>query len=427
MRLVSRKYPARAMFQDLLDRERLTLVASALLPILLVLVALAGVLWGSGHELEGVELPGRERTDTAGDQRGLAGELRGADGVAWGSLVLLCMLLAVGLLPLITSGLAWRMRGLAEGTLWRLRDRYGLELLGLWPHLVQVLPNESLALMRRRGRHVATRWGTCAGHLLTTMLGVLVLVLVVPTPGLLLGVVICVSSLLAAWSYSGLPGATAGYFEAVESAVDLHRFAVLRALHLPLPDNREDERAETWKWTAEGDRAPDPALPYILYDRPTEAGLPPQVAKALTEAFAEPPVVNYVGEVTAWIADDEDPQTPVAADDGCFVLEPAADYRLVIGIGRPVPSSGPRQSIDISDGITAAEAPFQISLDSGGVRLPPTTHELVVPTDGSFKTLDTRFMAPDRGDHRLFVYVLQRNQLLEVLELRATVVTRTTA
>jgi hypothetical protein len=115
--------------------------------------------------------------------------------------------------------------------------RYGLDAVTIWPRLYPLLPDSVKALLddHRNQLDVAARF--CVVLVIATGIGIGFLApygwwLLVPAVALLL-----------AWlSYRGAVASAVGYGEAIETAFDLHRFDLLRALHLPLPETRAAER-----------------------------------------------------------------------------------------------------------------------------------------------------------------------------------------
>ncbi len=115
---------------------------------------------------------------------------------------------------------------------------YGFDGIVAWPRLYPLLAEPVRAVVddRRDSLDVAARFSV-------TMLAAAVLsVPVLAGTGwwLLLALVPLAMSRIA---YRGAVAAAVGYGESVRVAFDLHRFDLLRALHLPLPATHEIERA----------------------------------------------------------------------------------------------------------------------------------------------------------------------------------------
>lgn len=116
--------------------------------------------------------------------------------------------------------------------------RYGLDAVVIWPRLYPLLGEKLAATLadRRDQFDVAARF--CVVFFLAAVAAGAVLSrhgarLFVPG-----------AALVMAWlSYRSALAAAVAYGETIESAFDLHRFDLLKALHLPLPCDRETERA----------------------------------------------------------------------------------------------------------------------------------------------------------------------------------------
>lgn len=116
---------------------------------------------------------------------------------------------------------------------------YGWDAVVAWPRLYPVLGERVRALVddRRDTLDGAARLCATAGVVAPIAAGLLV------RSGwwLLLALVPVIVSVL---SYVGAVQAAMAYGEAVQTAFDLHRFDLLRALHLPLPVDRAQERVQ---------------------------------------------------------------------------------------------------------------------------------------------------------------------------------------
>jgi len=121
---------------------------------------------------------------------------------------------------------------------YRAGNRYGFDTVAMWPRLYPLLPAGVTAGLNdfRDQLDLAARF--CAMFLLATLVSIAFLA----AHGWWL--MVAVGTLLLAWmSYRGALAAASGYGQAVESAFDLHRFDLVRALHLPVPGDLASERA----------------------------------------------------------------------------------------------------------------------------------------------------------------------------------------
>ena len=114
---------------------------------------------------------------------------------------------------------------------------YGLDAVVAWPRLYPLLADRTRAVVDDRRNALDTAVRTTATGAVTALAAALLLL----WSGwwLCLALVPLVLSVIA---YSGAVQAALGYAEAVHTAIDLHRFTLLTALHLPLPDDRAAEQ-----------------------------------------------------------------------------------------------------------------------------------------------------------------------------------------
>lgn len=120
----------------------------------------------------------------------------------------------------------------------RAGEPYGLDAVVAWPRLYPLLSEPVRALVdgQRDALDVNARFSAVFAAAAAIAAALLAThgwwLLVVP------------ACLLLAWlAYRSAVAAAIGYGESVRAAVDLHRFALLEALHLPLPATLEEERA----------------------------------------------------------------------------------------------------------------------------------------------------------------------------------------
>ncbi|MDX8142308.1 hypothetical protein SK854_09305 [Lentzea sp. BCCO 10_0061] len=122
---------------------------------------------------------------------------------------------------------------------------YGLDAVVVWPRLYPVLGEQVRAVVadRRDSMDLAARLSVTLG--LTAVVSAALL----HRAGwwLLVALGLLVAARLA---YRGCVQAALAYGEAVETAFDLHRFDLYRALHLPLPDDVEAEKQDNRRLSA---------------------------------------------------------------------------------------------------------------------------------------------------------------------------------
>jgi hypothetical protein len=126
----------------------------------------------------------------------------------------------------------------------RAGSRYGLEATIAWPRLYPLLGDKLTGVLDdlRDQLDLAARF--CVAFGLATVLSASCLAghgwWLAVAGGTLLGAMLC---------YRAAVSAAAAYGEAIESAFDLHRFDLLKALHLPLPANLAEERTANQRLT----------------------------------------------------------------------------------------------------------------------------------------------------------------------------------
>ena len=120
----------------------------------------------------------------------------------------------------------------------RAGESYGLDAVVAWPRLYPLLRDPVRALVddQRDALDLAARFCAVFGAAAVLSLALLA------THGWWL--LVPAACLLLAWlSYRGAVAAAVAYGEGIHAGIDLHRFDLLAALHLPLPSTLEQERA----------------------------------------------------------------------------------------------------------------------------------------------------------------------------------------
>jgi hypothetical protein len=119
----------------------------------------------------------------------------------------------------------------------RAGDAYGYDAVVAWPRLYPLLPEQTRSIVDDRRNTLDTAARLCVTMAATAAAATALLA----ASGwwLLLAAI----PLLVSWTaYHGAVQAGVAYGEAVETAFDLHRFALTTALHLPLPADDTAER-----------------------------------------------------------------------------------------------------------------------------------------------------------------------------------------
>lgn len=119
----------------------------------------------------------------------------------------------------------------------RAGKRYGLDAVLIWSRLYLLLPENLKSILADQRNQIDLAVRFCFVFLLTTVISTIFLFkhcwwLFVPA-----------STLLLAWlSYRSAIAAALAYGEGIQAAFDLHRFDLLKALHLPLPSDIVSEK-----------------------------------------------------------------------------------------------------------------------------------------------------------------------------------------
>jgi hypothetical protein len=115
--------------------------------------------------------------------------------------------------------------------------KYGLDAVVLWPRLYPLLPGGIRATVNDGRDQLDLAGSFCVASAIAAVVSFGLLV----THGV--WVLVAVAAVLVSYvSYRGAVAAAVGYGESFEAAFDLHRFDLLHALHLPLPETRSSER-----------------------------------------------------------------------------------------------------------------------------------------------------------------------------------------
>lgn len=134
---------------------------------------------------------------------------------------------------LMPTGLGNTLRAAED----RPAETYGIDTVAAWPELYAVLPERTASLVDDARDQLDT---TCRMTAAFAMMGVLSAVILPFSRWTFLALAFLLASAL---TYRSAISAAESYGRLVNAAVNLHRFDLLTALHLPLPAGRDDERA----------------------------------------------------------------------------------------------------------------------------------------------------------------------------------------
>jgi hypothetical protein len=120
----------------------------------------------------------------------------------------------------------------------RAGEPYGLDAVVAWPRLYPLLSEPVRALVDGQRDALDLNARFCAVFAAAAVIAAALLA----AHGWWL--LVAVGCLVLAWlAYRSAVAAAIAYGEGIRTAVDLHRFSLLQALHLPLPATPEEERA----------------------------------------------------------------------------------------------------------------------------------------------------------------------------------------
>jgi hypothetical protein len=160
--------------------------------------------------------------------------------------------------------------------------RYKLDAVVAWPRLQSLLPKEFADTLRDSKASLDLLL------VITTLAGLFALGWEIGL-GLLterwdLFLLASLAWLLAVFGYSGALQAARSYAELIKAAFDLHRWELLKALHLKMPASYEDER-KLWEEVSEllyRNYPPKPELfPYDVETKPPETPAKPGLMEAI--------------------------------------------------------------------------------------------------------------------------------------------------
>jgi hypothetical protein len=391
---------------------------AALLPSLVVMTAITAVAYGEGYELPSIQ-----------DFSVAAGAPSMRDLVAWVGFASLLLIGAYAFLPLLrwllgSVAISWlRSPGtILADTAERIDLRYGLDARFAWSRLYALLPRDERELIDDTERRMDAAVAATAGYLGAAAISALLAgiyfeqmreLLIAPAAVFLLALSTVRRARLAAEAHG----------RAVEAAVDLRRFRLLEALHLPLPSEAPRER-ELFEQVSESFMLAQPSrVPYV-HPAQVQAGLADVrtqleqiVSETFTEAFEGPPLINYAGFVSVALTKEQG--APVTLTDEHVPLTLGEPYELRVTIApRPEPGVLSEQ-IAIVNGETADEVPFDVGAESDNLALRIRDTPLVVPADGRGRSVTFPLRVEEAWPAPvLWIRVSQRGHLVQVVELR---------
>ncbi|MFI7635347.1 hypothetical protein [Nonomuraea sp. NPDC049400] len=283
-------------------------------------------------------------------------------------------------------------------------DRYGLDTVSAWPRLYSVLPDAFRASFAQAAAALETAVTVSFLSAVFAVVGGLAGVLLLPGPG----AAVCVwgGALLAVLGYRGAVRAARPYGQLVRAAFDVHRFLLLEAMRLRLPNGPGQELAQWhqlgklwYQGAADFDQVH--ALRYPAEGTPPEPvkKAPAKVAAAPAEAGPEPRRSRIRAALTvavlaigglAWVAaaalpplGPSDAGVVAASDLPAFQVLASGSLRQVEGptkvadlVGRytlrPLARQAPVRPADLGPrvgGALAGRAVTTVTIDAGADRI----------------------------------------------------------
>jgi hypothetical protein len=349
----------------------------------------------------------------AGNEERLRGTLgtsvdSSPDLAGWLGVVGALLLVAVAALPLTRRGAEALLRRGHDDIRKSLLTRYGIEVRIVWPRLLGVLDADDLRQVASQGRQAVWTVGVFFGLVVADVLALLMMAFVANAPDIA-WLVPGVALALAAGQFFEIRRAAHGYGRAVVTVLELHRFKLLRSLHLPLPRTNVEERQVFETLVADGKRT-------VEYDHLASEGqaTTSEIRDAVASAFSSRQLANWSGWVVAWIESTE--------GERVGALAAARPYVLKVEFSTSKRDDDPGGRIEITDGRDEPEVRFELAFDSSAIKFPPSQLTAFVPADRPSAPTEQRFEAPEReGSYELWIQILQRNRLVQVLPMTVNV------
>ncbi|HET8684920.1 MAG TPA: hypothetical protein VFM54_24070 [Micromonosporaceae bacterium] len=304
---------------------------------------------------------------------------------------------------------------------------YGFDLALAWPRLDPLLSDRMRGLVdqRRTAFELASR-GTATAA--TVTLAAVAASLVWPRSALLL----VPAPMVVTWfTYQAAVRTAAGYGQAVRVAFDLHRFDLLAALHLRLPDSPAEERAFNRSLSASW--ATDVPVELAYRHRGIDTDVLDRVEDAVKDVLVPPTPVTFRGvvEVTLQGAEpigdrgERQWRVPVGQRSRLQVA-------LVVGLDAMTPPGrGPLEDwenpsamatefLDVR-GRSAPRVEVEIDIDAPFIDVAEPHHSLDLASDEDLGVRSTDIMVPRPGRYDLLVTLFSSGRLVQAvpIELQA--------
>lgn len=302
----------------------------------------------------------------------------------------------------------------------RIADVYGLDLHVVWPRIVPLLGGSVRAAVTGAHRRLEFMVAVTAATAFTAAL-VIPSFSVLPFDVASLAVVVLL--VVSRLAYTGAVAASAEFGEARRVAVDLHRFDLLEAMHLPLPADASEERGVFRRLSAFLARGLATDVNYVHTVQARQVR--DEVHEAVHTALTPPDPVNFRGVISATLRSGDERTDLLVRDDA------ARAWRVPVGIPMllvatiatgedAVPATGRAHSsatlpLEVRGGRTAKIVELDLDIDGPFLEIENPDTRLMCPVEGATVRYETTLAVPRAGHHDLRISVYSSNRLIQVL------------
>jgi hypothetical protein len=125
---------------------------------------------------------------------------------------------------------------------------------------------------------------------------------------------------------------------------------------------------------------------------------------------------NFEGFALIEIADSQGNLIPLSKEKS-YVLSEGQTYQLLVTLQSNEPPEGIFDCIRLTDGQDVPSVDFAVLLDCDSLRFEPDELEFTVTAQETKATTKTAHLVAKQGVHTLFVMILQKNTLVQVISL----------
>jgi hypothetical protein len=299
-----------------------------------------------------------------------------------------------------------------------LAREYGLDAVVAWPRLNDVLASRTRGMVEQRRDRMDGAARAAASAL---VVGFLVCVVALSARSPVLLVVAVTAGLTAQIGYRGAVRAAHAYGEALRVAFDLHRFDMLAALRIPLPQSADQERALgnelSRMWTR------GTPVDTVYRHAPLDEDVLERVENAVTMALTPPPPVSFRGTVQVVLA----AATPMPDNGRCWRVPVGRRVRLEVTLFVGSLPSHDRDEARPGDAIAtehvdvrgraAPRVQVEVEIDAPFVDVTVPHHDFDVATDEDLKEGGTYLLVGRPGRYDLQVTLFSGGRLIQAVPI----------